>query len=361
MSLAGRVTTAIVAATAISIGVAALIVRRILHSYLALFASHFAMMQRTLGWGPDLQTIHALVDRGLLVALLVAILIATSMGAYLGAGVARGVALLREGFDRYARGQLDERIAPSGPVELRSIATSANIMAEQLRHARLAERELVAGIAHDLAHPLTAMRGTVEAGRDGIVDLSDPDVLGRLLSTMTEVDAAIGDLRDVAAAEVGALQLRPRITDVKLLVERIASTYADLARRKGIELQTKATAVTARTDERRLGRILANLLTNALQATPPGESVRIETLSDGSQVVLRVEDTGGPHAAERIRLALDRGIDAGLGLRVVRTVGCALGARISVHQGLQGAIVEVVLHQAREPFSTSSLDLLPKI
>jgi two-component system sensor histidine kinase BaeS len=343
MSLAWRIAIAITLATAFSVGLAGVLAREALHSYLAPFAQHFATMQRTLGWGPDLQTVHGLIDRSLLVALLFGILLALLVGTFIGRGLARSVIVVRNGFARYAEGKLEERIALAGPAEIESIAASANRMAERLHAAQYSERELIAGIAHDLAHPLTAIRGTVEAARDGLIDVSSPDALKRILSGISELDEAVCDLRDVAAAEVGALRLHVDSVNLRQLVERMGAMYADLAMRRGVRFEANAADVSVRTDEQRLGRVLANLLVNALQATPPGGRVLVAALPEAANAVLRIENTAGPQVAERIRSALAGGAEAGLGLRVVRLLSQALHATVSVCDCANGAIVEVRL------------------
>ena len=95
-------------------------------------------------------------------------------------------------------------------------------------------------------------------------------------------------------------------------------------------------------DERRLTRIVANLVTNALQATPPGGRVAVRVRRHGAVVVLRVEDTAGPGAGTSIRAAL-AGNGSGLGLRVVAVLSDAVGGELVVDDGASGAVVEMRL------------------
>jgi signal transduction histidine kinase len=140
------------------------------------------------------------------------------------------------------------------------------------------------------------MRGTLEALRDGLIAASDAGATARLLTGVNTMGETLDDLRDVAAAEAGRLRLEFRDVDVGEIVTRTAS-YADLAARKGIALDPGShESIVAQTDERRLTRIVANLVTNALQATPPGGRVAVGVRRHGAAVVLRVEDTAGPGA-----------------------------------------------------------------
>jgi|GEM_PF-6518831 len=344
MNLASRIWLAITLSASVAILLTAVLVRAVVHADLLPFADHFDMMRQMMGWGPDLATIYKLVDRALFLSFVVALALAGVAGLLVSRELSRSVSALDHGLGRFAQGRLDEKIPIEGPAEIRRIARTANHMADEVREAQSAERELVAGIAHDLAHPLTAMQGTLEAARDGLIDVAGSGAITRLLTDVRALNETLTDLRDVAAAEVGRLRLQHRTTDLATIAQRIAETYGDFARRKGIVLDAHGVdGVTATTDDHRLRRVIANLVINAVQATPPGGSVRLETAACCDRAVLRLEDGAGPQAAARIRAALADGAGAGLGLRVVRALSRALGATLSVREAANGAIVELSL------------------
>jgi two-component system sensor histidine kinase BaeS len=343
MNLASRVVLGTAAVTSCAMLVGAVLVHLILRAYLSPFASHFASMRSVLGWGPDLDTIYGLVDQTLAVAFGVAILLGVLIGLLVGRELSRSVLVIGHGLAQFARGSFDHAIPPVGPPELTRVAQSANEMARALERAQRAERELVAGVAHDLAHPLTAMRGTLEALRDGLIAPSDAGMTARLLTDVGTMGETLEDLRDVAAAEAGRLHLEFREVDVGETVTRIASSYSDLAARKGIVLDPgSAESIVARTDERRVTRIVTNLLINALQATPPEGRVAVRVYRRLAAVAFNVEDGAGPGAGEAIRSAL-AGNGSGLGLRVVAVLAHALGAELGVQDTALGAVVELQL------------------
>jgi two-component system sensor histidine kinase BaeS len=343
VSLAGRVILGTAAVTSCAMFVGAVLVHSVLRAYLSPFANHFTAMRRFLGWGPDLATIFGLVDQTLALAFGIAMLFGVLIGLLVGRELSRSVLVIDHGLAQFARGSLDRPIPPVGPPELARVAQSANRMAGALERAQRAERELVAGVAHDLAHPLTAMRGTLEALRDGLIAPSDAGVTARLLTDVSTMGETLEDLRDVAAAEAGRLRLEFRDVDVGSIVTRITASYVDLAARKGIALDPGLhDSIVARTDGRRLTRIVANLVTNALQATPPGGRVAVRVRRHGAAVVLSVEDTAGPGAGTAIRAAL-AGNGSGLGLRVVAVLSHAVGGELAVDDGASGAVVEMRL------------------
>jgi two-component system, OmpR family, sensor histidine kinase BaeS len=343
MNLASRVILGTAAVMSFAMLAGALLVHLILRAYLSPFASHFASMRSSLGWGPDLDTIYGLVDQTLAVAFGIAILLGVLIGLLVGRELSRSVLVIGHGLARFARGSFDQPIPPVGPPELTRVAQNANEMARALERAQRAERELAAGVAHDLAHPLTAMRGTLEALRDGLIAPGDAGMTARLLTDVGTMGETLEDLRDVAAAEAGRLRLEFRDVDVGEVVTRIATSYADLAARKGIVLDPgSAESIVARTDERRLTRIVTNLLINALQATPPDGRVAVRVCRRPASIAVAVEDGAGSGAGTAIRSAL-AGNGSGLGLRVVAVLGQALGAQLAVEDAALGAVVELRL------------------
>ena len=87
--------------------------------------------------------------------------------------------------------------------------------------------------------------------------------------------------------------------------------------------------------------MLANLVANAIAATPPGGSIRLTTVATSGEAGLSVADTGSGIPAEHLPFIFDRlyrvqpGRDrraggSGLGLSIVRRLATLLGGRVSV-------------------------------
>ncbi len=232
-------------------------------------------------------------------------------------------------------------------------------MAIEISHNRRTERELIAGIAHDLAHPLTAMRGTLEGVRDGIVDPADPTSTSRLLDAVETMQATVHDLRDVAAYRAGRLRLELRPIDVNSVINRVVALYRDIATRRGLRLDAvNAEHITLDTDERRIERIIANLVLNAFQETAPGGGIRIGLTTDRTKpclAILSVEDDGGPAAFERLTAAFHVSAGGGLGLRVVAAIAEALNATVHIERTETGSRVEVLLSSITSPHRAATM------
>ncbi|TAM56402.1 HAMP domain-containing histidine kinase [bacterium] len=353
MTLAGRVTLACAIVMGVGMVIAGLLMRVTIDHSLEPYARQFVMMRQMMDAGPDLPGILAAVDWAMLLSTVVAIVVGCLISWLLGAELARSVVAVRRGLDRFAAGQLTQPIDAQGPSELQSIADAANGMARQLHQSRQLERELVAGVAHDLAHPVIGMRGTVEGIRDGLVDAADGRTIDRLLMNLDTLEATLTDLRDVAAVNAGRIQISLGDVDMPRVAASVHDAYADLAAQKGVvlELDREGKAnVLVRSDEQRLHRILSNLVLNALHATAPGGSVRIGARTEAARAVVFVEDAAGAESTARIRSALEAGSGGGLGLHVVRALSSALHAEVRVREGVAGTVVEVELPVHRAGF-----------
>lgn len=210
------------------------------------------------------------------------------------------------------------------------------LRSEALEAAQLTRSRHLAAASHDLRQPLHALRLFSEALQDRADDPEIARLAERVGASSSALHEMFDSLIDLSRIEQGAL-----VTDVKPLpiatvFERLESEARLTAEGKGLTLEVAAPDVDVRSDAVLLGRILQNLLTNALRYTEKGGVRLIGRVEDG---VLRVsvEDTGpGIPAAARAEVfeefvRLDPGQSSrglGLGLAIVRKMTDLLGHRL---------------------------------
>ncbi|HEX2031639.1 MAG TPA: HAMP domain-containing sensor histidine kinase [Actinomycetota bacterium] len=302
-----------------------------------------------------------------------AVLMGTLLAYSVGAGAGTALVLARSasaGVDRLARtagelaeGNLDVRAGEvgAGP-ELDALARALDRMASRLQsslaHERAIEaqrRDLITAVSHDLRTPLSALRATVEAIEDGIVD--DPDTLRRYVREMRRsVDslvALIDDLFELVQLDAGALEAESRRVRLAEAVRAAVAACRAEAERKGLVVEERLNGAGSALCSPRLVRVLQNLLQNAIRHTPSEGTVRIEADQDPDALTLAVEDTGdgiGAEVADRVFEPFWRGDAArstdgsGLGLALAKRIVEALGGTIRLtSKAERGARFEVVL------------------
>jgi signal transduction histidine kinase len=252
-----------------------------------------------------------------------------------------------------ARGIGQGEFAPSNAhgssAELRTLALELSATSQRLAESREREerlersrRALIAGISHDLRTPLAGIRAMSEALEDGLVE-DQGRYLRQMRVKVEQLDGMVNDLFQLSRVDSGLLTLA--LTDVSLydVVSDAVADLGPLAAGRAITVEApNVDDLTVRADPRELARAMSNLLTNAVQHTPPGTPVTVIAgrRADGRPSVSVIDSGGGIPEAE-----LERVFEAGWRGQVSRsraesskTGGAGLGGA-----GLGLAIVAGIL------------------
>jgi signal transduction histidine kinase len=191
--------------------------------------------------------------------------------------------------------------------------------------------DLLAQVAHELRQPLTAItaatgllqtNGTAEQSRQRAVA-----VIGRQTN---QLRLLIDDLLDVSRLSRQELQLHRSIIDLCEIVDDSLNVIAmDVAtRRIDVSSSRPSCPVHVVADPTRVRQILSNLLSNAVKFTPEGGRIDLALEELGSQVVMRVRDSGRGIAPDRLLVIFDMfqkgsGENTGLGIGLAVVKGLA--------------------------------------
>ena len=241
--------------------------------------------------------------------------------------------------NRLADGDYATRVEESGPPEVRSLTRAFNSMAERLQVNDQQRRAMLADVSHELRTPLTVIQGNLEGVLDGLYP-ADEARLKSILEETQILSRLIDDLRTLALAESGALQLRLESTDLANLVREMVGAFRSQADEGGVkmELSLPESDLSLELDPERIRQVLTNLIANALRYSPRGGSIRIGLTESGQGpgrgALLSVEDSGPgiaaadlPHVFERFYKSADsRGM--GLGLSIAKYIVEAHGGEI---------------------------------
>jgi signal transduction histidine kinase len=278
--------------------------------------------------------------------------IAAAVGLFLSAALTDRILTLNRAAERIAQGELNTRVIVEGRDELAQLTRSFNAMAAQLELAQAKQqeldtlrRELVAWVSHDLRTPLTSMRAVLEALADGMVD--DPETVQRYYRVAQQdirsLSALIDDLFDVSQIDAGGLQLDVAPNSIGDLISDTIERFSETARRQNVQLAGEVQPGTdpVKMDAQRIGRVLANLTSNALRHTPAGGQVHLAARRTASGIEVEVRDTGEGIRPEDLPYVFDRFYrgeksrsrttgGAGLGLAIARGIVEAHGGSMRV-------------------------------
>jgi len=147
---------------------------------------------------------------------------------------------------------------------------------------------------HDVMNTVTALKSFVRLlGRRRPSPASDSQHVECLRALTDQLADEIQAQRDLMLAESGDLEVDPQTVPVAGLVERIRAVYAsdEVAKDRRIVVG-RLWPGELTTDGRLLGRVLGNMLRNALEATPPGGAVTIHGTERGEAVAFEVHNEG---------------------------------------------------------------------
>jgi two-component system sensor histidine kinase BaeS len=247
---------------------------------------------------------------------------------------------LMEASERIAAGDYSARVVVQGPSEVRSLARAFNEMAARLEVVNEERRNLMADVTHELRTPLTVIQGEVEGMLDGVYAPSEARLKSILEETQV-LNRLVDDLRTLALAESGALQLKKEAIDLAELIYETTSIFRSQAEAAGVSLvvQTTGELPLLRLDANRMHQVIGNLIANALRYTPAGGSVQVRcelsSVEGERKAVFSVSDTGRgispedlPHVFDRFYKARDSS-GMGLGLAIARRLVEAHGGTIT--------------------------------
>ncbi len=273
------------------------------------------------------------------------------------------VRTLNTAAQRLGQGDFSQRVPAAGPAELRHLSQTFNTMAENLAVAEQLRRNLAADVAHELRTPLSNIQGYLEAVNDGLLQ-PDAATIAALRQQTAHLVALVEDLRLLAQAEAGALQLDLQPQSLPDLLAAAVSAFRPRAAAKGITLNFDAAPGLPPLflDATRISQVAANLLENAILHTPEGGAVTVTAGQDAAnELWAAVQDSGPGIAAADLPHIFDRfyRVDpsrarstggVGLGLTIARQLIAAHGGRIhAASQPGQGATFTFILPLTASP------------
>jgi signal transduction histidine kinase len=242
--------------------------------------------------------------------------------------------------------------------EIAQLAATLNAFLQRIRLSVDREKQVVSDAAHELRTPLAALRTQLELAHD---DFDDPEAL-RLEVVAAEASVArlsslAGNLLELArleqAAERGSITDTAMAEELGEAVDRARLLAVSKDARIGFDSELPA-GTSYPLDRATFGRLLDNLLSNAVAAIAHRGSIQVELATTGSGAVLSVSDDGHgvpdsflPRAFDRFSRPDDArsasGGGSGLGLALVKAIAVSAGGDVTIHNRNPGLEVLVTI------------------
>lgn len=270
----------------------------------------------------------------------------------------------------------ERRMPGGGTVGIRTNITTLKRAMEEASAARDAAQQasaargmFLARMSHELRTPLNAVLGFAQILMlDKQLDARGQDHLRHMSEAAAHLRDVVNTLLDLSKAEAGKLEITPRPTPLRPLVESATGLLSVEAERRALAItleMDEALPATVMADAMRLRQVLLNLLSNAVKFSTPGTRIILRVRATPGAGVLRFEvEDGGPGIPAHRRGQLFRDFSqikllpeaelsgTGLGLAISAQITAAMGGRIGVTDGqAKGALfwVELPLAKAGPP------------
>lgn len=174
---------------------------------------------------------------------------------------------------------------------------------EALKEAHRRKDEFLAMLAHELRGPLAPLCNMLEVMKraDGAGDLlrQSRDTMERQLGQMVRL---VDDLLDVSRISRGRIELKRQRVELASVVYQAVEANCPLAEsaQQEVTVTLPAAPIHVCGDPVRLTQVFGNLLNNACKYTPPGGKIWLTAERQGSDVVVRVRDTGVGISSEKL-------------------------------------------------------------
>lgn len=276
----------------------------------------------------------------LALALAVGVGLAAILFLWLSRRLTEPIRVLTRATEDVAAGRYDVEIPEArGHDEIALLSERFRGMVAQLAEAEQLKRSFLMSVSHELRTPLTAIRGHVEALREGIV--SEPDQVQTSLDIVAaetdRLERLVGDVLDLAKLQAHRFTVRHEEVDLERVLDHAYGAFAEEARRREIDytLSGANAAPVIVSDGDRVLQVITNLLSNAFRWTPDGGRIELRLLEANGVVSVDVVDSGpGIPPAQRTRI-FDAFVSqdaegTGLGLPIARELAIALGGGIEL-------------------------------
>lgn len=270
--------------------------------------------------------------------------VATSM-------VARPVGQAARVSQQMARGHLDERLTVRGSDELDQLAMSFNTMADsiqsqirQLETLSILQQRFVSDVSHELRTPLTTIRMAGEVLHASREDFTAP--VGRaaelLYEELDRFEELLTELLEISRYDSGAADLEIDEIDLRGVIRQVVGSLTELSRHMGseVKLSLPDRPVLVEVDQRRVSRIMRNVVANALDHGE-GKPIQICLSERDEAVAVTVRDHGVGLTRDQADMVFDR-FWRGDPARNRTTGGTGLGLAISLEDAhLHGGHLQV--------------------
>lgn len=243
----------------------------------------------------------------------------------------------------YAMGNLKYKIDINTSDEMGYLASTLNLMGEELQKHNEYQKQFIANVSHDFRSPLTSIKGYAEAISDGTIPPElYPKYLGIITSEAERLDKLTRSMLTLSNMNKQfMMNIQP--FDINGIIKNSTAVFEGICRQKKISLELvfEHASVMVSGDMGKIQQVIYNLVDNAIKFSSRNSTITISTMEKHGKIYVSVKDNGvgiPQDALNKIwdrfyKIDASRGMDrkgTGLGLAIVKEIITAHEQNINV-------------------------------
>jgi two-component system sensor histidine kinase VanS len=154
------------------------------------------------------------------------------------------------------------------------------------------QRLFFSAASHELKTPIAAARALVESMIAGVGDYKDHSkYLRECMKTLDAQGLLVSEILEIVKLSDSEAEVEPEAVDLPKLGEEVLAEHRPFAEQRGLSIDGDFPPVQVRANRNLLHRVLSNVIANAVQNTPKGGIIRIES-AEGKNLRLSITNTG---------------------------------------------------------------------
>ena len=275
-----------------------------------------------------------MINRNQLIILSVALtLLAAAVAALLSLRFIKPIRTLKETVDSLAKGDLKATPGIKLKDELGQLSDSVEKLGKELQQVDILRKEVIANVSHELRSPLALIAGYAEMVRD--INWKDDekrnDDLNLIIKEAGRMSEMVKDILDYSQFQSGYIKVKKEWYNLYEIIESETSQCEPGAREHDIILRIESFSdnIPVKVDAVKICQVVRNLLNNAVNHTPDGETIKIIIKESEKGIRILVSNPGDPIPEEDRKIIWEkyqrsqhqgrRNMGTGIGLSIVST------------------------------------------
>ena len=236
--------------------------------------------------------------------------------------------------DKWSKGDDTVLFEGGSYTEIKELANALNKAKEEVNKSNKLQRDLMANVSHDLKTPLTMIKAYAEMIKDisGNVKEKRDKHTQVIIEESDRLALLVNDILNLSKLQSQTYELENKKVDLSMLVESVLNRFDAVVMENGYKIEREIEKdLFVFVDEKKIEEVIYNLVSNAVNYSGEGKTVKVFLSRDGDNVTLEILDDGKGIDSEKIQTIWEKYLrysethhravkGTGLGLSIVKAI-----------------------------------------